>query len=90
MSNNAGQQLKFLTPSEVDGDIKGKLKGKHFVATGVFPEVGGGFGLNIERKKLKAIIESFDGRVTSSISAKMEYIIIGNEEPGEKGLEEAR
>ena len=53
---------------------------------GVFPELGGGFGLNLGRDRLKAMIESFDGKVTSSISGKTDYVIVGDE-PGEKRLE---
>ena len=32
--------------------------------TGVFPEVGGGAGLNLGKERVKAMIESFGGRVT--------------------------
>ena len=88
-ANNDGcQQFKLLTPG-VDGAIEGRLKEKRFVVTGVFPELGGGFGLNLGRDRLKAMIESFDGKVTSSISRKTDYVIVGDE-PGEKRLEEAR
>lgn len=89
LANNDGyQQFKLLTPG-VDGAIEHRLKEKRFVVTGVFPELGGGFGLNLGRDRLKAMIESFDGKVTSSISGKTDYVIVGDE-PGEKRLEEAR
>jgi NAD-dependent DNA ligase len=88
VNNDGYHQFKLLTPG-VDGAIEDRLKEKRFVVTGVFPELGGGFGLNLGRDRLKAMIESFDGKVTSSISGKTDYVIVGDE-PGEKRLEEAR
>ena len=87
-NNDRGQKLKLLTPG-VDGAIEGRLSGKRFVVTGVFPELGGGSELTLGRDRLKAMIESFDGKVTSAISGKTNCIIVGDE-PGEKRLEEAR
>ena len=59
------------------------------MATGVFPELGGGFGLKLGRDNLKQMIESFGGKVTTGISGKTNYVIVGDE-PGEKRLEEAK
>ncbi len=77
-NNAASQQLKFLTPG-VDGAIEGRLKGKRFVVTGVFPEICGGFGLTIGREKLKAMIEMAKSqlqyparRITSSLAMSLE------------------
>lgn len=50
----------------------GSLKAKTFVLTGVFPEVGGGQGLNLGKEKVAAMITSFGGRVTSAISGTYE------------------
>jgi len=58
------------------------LSGKRFVLTGVFPEVGGGCGLSMGKEKVKAMIESFGGRVTSAVSGKTDALISGKE-PGE-------
>jgi BRCT domain type II-containing protein len=44
------------------------LKGKTFVLTGIFPEVGGGQGLNLGKDKVETMITSFGGTVTSAIS----------------------
>lgn len=73
----------------IDGAIEGRLQDKRFVATGIFPELGGGFGLKVGRDKLKSMIESFGGKVTGSISGKTDYIVLG-EESGTKRLEEAK
>merc|ERR1712232_798912 len=76
------RMLKFLKPG-VGGAIAGRLDDKRFVATGVFPELGGGFGLKLGRDKLKEMIESFGGRVTGSISGKTNYVVVGDD-PGMK------
>ena len=48
----------------------GALRDKTVVLTGIFPEVGGGCGLNLGKDKVKSIVESFGGKVTGSISGK--------------------
>jgi len=53
------------------------LKGKTVVLTGVFPEIGGGMGLNLGKERLKAIVTAFGGRVTSSVSSKTDILIVG-------------
>lgn len=47
----------------------------------VFPEVGGGGGLNLGKDKMKEIIESFGGHVTGSVSGKTNFVVVGKE-PG--------
>mmetsp|Transcript_26596 Transcript_26596/g.63767 ORF Transcript_26596/g.63767 Transcript_26596/m.63767 type:complete len:120 (+) Transcript_26596:156-515(+) len=73
----------------VDGAIKDRLEDKRFVATGIFPELGGGFGLKVGRDRLKEMIESFGGKVTTGISGRTNFVIVGDE-PGAKRLEEAK
>ena len=46
------------------------LKGKTFVITGVFPEVGGGEDDSIGVEQTKSMIESFGGKVISRFSKK--------------------
>ena len=46
------------------------LKGKTFVITGVFPEVGGGDDDSIGVEQTKSMIESFGGKVISRFSKK--------------------
>ena len=65
-TNRNNQKFKLLTPG-VDGSIEGRLQDIRFVATGLFPELGGGEGLKIGRDNLKVMIESFGGKVTGSI-----------------------
>jgi len=74
---------RFTIPRPgVDGAIDANaLDGKRFVLTGLFPEVGGGTGLNMGKDKVKAMIESFGGRVTSAVSGKTDYVVVG-QEPG--------
>ena len=88
-ANDGDQQFKLLTPG-VDGAIKGRLKDARFVATGLFPELGGGEGtLKVGRDNLKLMIESFGGAVTGSISGKTSIVVFG-QSPGEKCLEKAK
>jgi BRCT domain type II-containing protein len=59
-----------------------------FLATGVFPEVGGGTGLALGKDRTKAMIESFGGRVTSSVSGKTNFLVVG-QEPGASKVSKA-
>ena len=52
-----------------------------FQCSGTFPEIGGGSGLGLGKKKTEALIESFGGKVTGSISGKTDYLLVGKE-PG--------
>jgi len=59
------------------------------VLTGLFPEVGGGSGLSLGKDRTKAMVESFGGRVTGSISGKTDILLVG-QEPGYSKVSEAR
>lgn len=62
-------KARFVIPRPgVDGAIPDVLKGKKFVLTGIFPEVGGGSGLTLGKARMTQMIESFGGRVTSAVS----------------------
>ncbi|KAL7542647.1 hypothetical protein ACHAXR_011953 [Thalassiosira sp. AJA248-18] len=87
-NDNGSQPFKLLTPG-VDGAIAGRLEESRFVLTGVFPELGGGFGMKLGKDNMKAMVESFGGKVTGSISGKTNFVIVGDE-PGPKKLEEAK
>ena len=63
--------------------------GKTVVLTGVFPELGGGAGLNLGKDRARALIESFGGRVTSAVSGKTDVLLCGAE-PGMSKVSQAR
>ena len=65
------------------------LAGKTFVMTGVFPELGGGVGLNLGKDKAKALIETFGGVVRSAVSGKTTHLLVGTE-PGASKVDQAR
>ncbi|KAJ3405419.1 hypothetical protein HDU80_001341 [Chytriomyces hyalinus] len=64
------------------------LAGKTIVLTGMFPEMGGGCGLNMGKDRLKAMCESFGARVTSAVSGKTNLLIVG-QEPGQSKVAKA-
>lgn len=72
----------FVVPSPgVNGAQSDFLQNKTIVLTGLFPEIGGGSGLNLGKDRLKTMCESFGARVTSSISRKTDILVVGRE-PG--------
>ena len=83
----AKERFIMPVPGE-DGDAN-VLRGKTCVMTGVFPEVGGGAGLNLGKARIKAMIESFGGKVTSSISGKTDILVVGKS-PGLSKVTQAR
>ena len=61
---HTGKKQKFVPPRPgVNGAVANVLDGKRFVMTGVFPELGGGAGLNLGKDRLKSLIESFGGEI---------------------------
>jgi BRCT domain type II-containing protein len=72
----------FVVPRPgVGGARAGALLGTTFVLTGLFPELGGGLGLDMGKDRAKALIESFGGRVTSAVSGTTTHLLVGRE-PG--------
>lgn len=66
-----GGKVRFEIPRPgVNGAVPNVLAGKKFVLTGIFPEVGGGSGLDLGKERAKQMIESFGGRVTTGVSGK--------------------
>jgi len=57
--------------------------------TGIFPEVGGGTGLNIGAERVTNTIQSFGGKVTSQTSGKTDILLCGKE-PGFVTITKAR
>ncbi|KAL7543506.1 hypothetical protein ACHAWF_007412, partial [Thalassiosira exigua] len=58
------------------------------LSSAVFPELGGGTGLSLGKDRTKAMIESFGGRVTSSVSGKTDFLVVGKE-PGRSKVSQA-
>jgi DNA ligase (NAD+) len=70
-----GRGLSLSNPDFVSGEKEEKsLEGLTFVITGTLPKA---------RKEIEDLIESNGGRVSSSVSASTNYVIVG-EEPGSK------
>ena len=81
---------RFVMPRPgLNGAEAGALSGKKFVLTGVFPEVGGGAGLNLGKDRVRDMIESFGGQVTGSVSGATNYLVVGKE-PGASKVSAAR
>jgi hypothetical protein len=77
-----------LVPGQ-DGAQPHFFSKKTIVMTGIFPEIGGGAGLNLGKDRLKVILESFGARVTSSVSGRTDFLIVG-QEPGMSKVSKAR
>jgi hypothetical protein len=79
----------FVVPRPgFNGALAGSFSGKTFVLTGVFPELGGGAGLDMGKARCIAMIESFGGRVTGSVSGKTNYLVVGRS-PGASKVSKA-
>lgn len=69
---------RFVIPRPgVDGAAAGCYEGRRFVLTGEFPEVGGGTGLSLGKDRVRGMIESFGGRVTSAVSGVTSFLVVG-------------
>ena len=72
--------IQFETIEKINPDATDKLSGKTFVVSGVFEQ--------FSRDDLKKAIEDNGGKVGSSISAKTDYVVAG-ENMGPVKLEKA-
>eukprot|EP00978_Attheya_sp_CCMP212_P033783 scaffold138237_cov50-Attheya_sp.AAC.2 len=82
------QRFVIPVPGQ-NGAQPNALAGKTFVLSGLFPEVGGGRGLSVGKDKAKALIVSFGGRVTGSVSGKTDVLVVG-QQPGMSKVSKAR
>ena len=81
---------RFIVPVPGrDGAVSNILQGKTIVLTGIFPELGGGEGLNLGKDRCKMMCESFGGKVTSAVSGKTNILVVGKE-PGMSKVSKAR
>lgn len=81
----------FEVPRPDDATFKaGALQGLTAVITGAFDMVDdAGMGLTQGKEVFSGILESFGARVTSSVSKKTHFVLVGKE-PGAKKLTDAR
>ena len=74
----AAQRERFVVPIPGrDGAKVGSLAERTFCMTGIFPELGGGAGLALGKERAQALIESFGGRVTTCLSGRTDYLLVG-------------
>ena len=85
---HVAKKVKFTIPKPGVNGVAGVLNGKRFVLTGVFPEVGGGTGLSLGKDRVTSMIESFGGVVTSAVSGKTNFLLVGAE-PGRSKVSKA-
>jgi DNA ligase (NAD+) len=76
----AGLQLQSEVKSQNSAEISLPLAGKTFVITGTLP--------TLKRDEAKDLIQKAGGKVTNSVSAKTDYVVVG-EDAGSK-LEKAQ
>lgn len=65
------------------------LQGKRFVITGVFPELENSTGVDCGKRAVRELIEECEGIVTSAVTGRTEYLVVGDE-PGQKKLASAK
>uniref|UniRef100_A0ACD5GZD8 BRCT domain-containing protein n=1 Tax=Desertifilum tharense IPPAS B-1220 TaxID=1781255 RepID=A0ACD5GZD8_9CYAN len=63
--------MQLATTAPTSSPTTGQLTGKTFVITGTLP--------TLKRDEAKALIQNAGGKVTSSISAKTDYLVVGAE-----------
>ena len=80
---------QFIVP-EVTEENREKLKGQEVVATGKFPELGGGIEKQLGKQKLKEMVEKFGGIYSDRFRKKTTTILIVGKDSGNKKLESAK
>ena len=78
----------FVIP-EVTKKNRYKLKDQTFVSTGIFPELGGGAGINIGKERLRKMIESFGGIYKNHLSKKDTTFLIEGKNKGKEKSQKA-
>ena len=80
---------QFIVP-EVTEENREKLKGQEVVATGTFPEWGGGIQKQLGKQRLKEMVEKFGGIYSYRFRKKTTTILIVGKDSGNKKLESAK
>ena len=89
MARGGGGKQLFSVPRPGQGlCAPGALRGKTVVLTGIFPELGGGAGLELGARA-RALVECFGGRVTSAVSGRTDALLVGKD-PGMSKVTKAR
>jgi len=83
------EKTQFVIPVPGKGAPAASLAGKSFVVTGTFPEVGGGKGFKLGKERVQKMIQSFGGKVSSSISGRTDVLVVGKS-PGASKVKKAR
>ena len=78
----------FVVP-KVTKKNRYKLKGQTFVSTGIFPELGGGAGINIGKERLRQMVKSFGGIYKDHMSKKHTTFLIEGKNKGKEKSQKA-
>ena len=82
-------KIRFIVP-EVTEENREKLKGQEVVATGTFPELGGGIQKQLGKQRLKEMVEKFGGTYSDRFRKTSTTILIVGKNSGNKKLEFAK
>ena len=80
---------QFIVP-EVTEENREKLKGEEGVATGTFPELGGGIQKQLGKQRLKEMVEKFGGTYSDRFRKMSTTILIVGKDSGNNKLESAK
>ncbi|KAJ3067507.1 hypothetical protein HDU98_009279 [Podochytrium sp. JEL0797] len=89
-SSTSNPSGRFVMPRPgLNGADPAYLQGMIIVLTGIFPEIGGGTGLNLGKERLKEMLQSFGAKVTGSVSGHTNLLVVGRS-PGASKVTKAR
>ena len=82
-------KIQFIVP-EVTEENREKLKGHEVVATGTFPELGGGIKKQLGKQRLKEMVQKFGGAYSDRFRKKTTTILIVGKDSGNEKLKLAK
>ena len=85
----SNDKIQFVVP-ELTEENKEKLKGEEIVATGTFPELGGGEAIQLGKQRLKEMVEKFGGNYSDTFRKRSTTILIIGKNSGNQKLELAK
>ena len=80
---------QFIVP-EITEENREKLKGEEVVATGTFPELGGGIQKQLGKQRLKEMVEKFGGTYSDRFRKTSTTILIVGKNSGNEKLKLAK